>query len=149
MSRLFAKCRVFLWQLNLHWVRKLMIAVAGGSVVLIGVAMLVLPGPAILVIPLGLVILATEFVWAKRWLKNARALLPKPAPGPAAQPKLNQPPSAGQPWYSPGKLWQRKSTAIAALAIAGIISYLVLRYGVHSPSDTCRIPAQGDIRPVT
>jgi len=36
---------------------------------------LVLPGPAILVIPVGLAILATEFLWAKRWLK-----LPRPAP---------------------------------------------------------------------
>ena len=42
-------------------------AVVGGTVLLVGVAMLVLPGPAFVVIPLGLAILATEFVWA-RWL---------------------------------------------------------------------------------
>jgi cation-transporting ATPase F len=48
----------------------------GGSVLLAGIAMIVLPGPAFLVIPLGLMILATEFTWAKRWLKRARALLP-------------------------------------------------------------------------
>ena len=34
---------------------------------LVGVAMIVLPGPAFVVIPLGLAVLATEFVWA-RWL---------------------------------------------------------------------------------
>jgi putative membrane protein len=44
--------------------------------VLVGIAMLVLPGPAILVIPLGLAILATQFLWARRWLKNVRAMLP-------------------------------------------------------------------------
>ena len=53
-----------------------MIAVVGGSVLLVGIAMIVLPGPAILVIPLGLTILATEFLWARRWLKRARAMLP-------------------------------------------------------------------------
>ena len=76
MSRLIARYRLFLCQLNLHSLRKLAIAVVGGSVVLVGIAMLVLPGPAILVIPLGLAILATEFLWARRWLKRARALLP-------------------------------------------------------------------------
>lgn len=47
--------------------RRLVVAVVGGTILLGGVAMLVLPGPAFLVIPLGLAILATEFVWA-RWL---------------------------------------------------------------------------------
>ena len=31
--------------------------------------MIVLPGPAIIVIPVGLGILATEFIWARRLLK--------------------------------------------------------------------------------
>jgi hypothetical protein len=34
--------------------------------------MVVLPGPAIVVIPAGLSILASEFVWAKRWLAKTR-----------------------------------------------------------------------------
>ena len=34
---------------------------------LVGIAMIVLPGPGFIVIPLGLAILATEFVWAG-WL---------------------------------------------------------------------------------
>lgn len=68
---LIARCR-----LKLRRAHKLVVAVVGGSVVLVGIGMLVLPGPAILVIPLGLGILATEFLWARRWLKSARALLP-------------------------------------------------------------------------
>jgi tellurite resistance protein TerC len=45
---------------------------AGGSLFAIGLAMLILPGPAIILIPLGLAILATEFRWARKWLATAR-----------------------------------------------------------------------------
>ena len=51
--------------LILKQARRLMIAVVGGTVTLVGVVMIVTPGPAIVVIPLGLAILATEFVWAR------------------------------------------------------------------------------------
>ena len=34
--------------------------------------MIVLPGPAVVVIPVGLAILATEFVWARRLLDNLK-----------------------------------------------------------------------------
>ncbi len=53
--------------------RKALVAFAGASVVAVGVAMLVLPGPGILVIPAGLGILALEFTWAQRWLRHVRA----------------------------------------------------------------------------
>lgn len=76
MKLLIARCRRLVGHLKLGRAHKLVVAVLGGSVVLLGIAMLVLPGPAILVIPLGLAILATEFLWARRWLKRARALLP-------------------------------------------------------------------------
>ncbi len=49
-------------------IRQFVIFVLGMSVVIVGIAMIVLPGPATIVIPAGLAILATEFVWAKRWL---------------------------------------------------------------------------------
>lgn len=42
------------------------IAVIGSSVLAFGVVLIVLPGPASIVIPIGLAILATEFVWAKK-----------------------------------------------------------------------------------
>ena len=42
---------------------------------IIGVAMIVLPGPAVVVIPLGLAILGTEFLWARLWLRRARKLM--------------------------------------------------------------------------
>ena len=55
--------------------RKVGVAVAGFSVVGFGVALIVLPGPALLVIPLGLGILATEFLWARRLVDPIRKLL--------------------------------------------------------------------------
>jgi len=65
-------------------VRKILIAIAGISVILIGAAMIFLPGPAIVVIPIGLAILATEFAWAKvllhklkekiRWKTTAKGI---------------------------------------------------------------------------
>ncbi len=54
-------------------VRVVAVAVVGGTVVLTGVAMLVLPGPGILTIVAGLALLATEFAWARRWLDRAKA----------------------------------------------------------------------------
>jgi uncharacterized protein (TIGR02611 family) len=56
-------------------VRRLVIAVIGFTVLLIGVAMIVTPGPSILVIVLGLAILATEFIWARRLLNQIRGQL--------------------------------------------------------------------------
>jgi len=53
--------------------KRIAIAVIGGTITFIGVAMIVLPGPAIIVIPIGLSILATEFVWARRYLRKCRA----------------------------------------------------------------------------
>lgn len=52
--------------------RRTIILLLGSSILLLGVAMLVLPGPAILVIPLGLAVLAMEFTWAARWLTRYR-----------------------------------------------------------------------------
>ena len=54
------------------WIKRIAIAVAGFTVLLVGVAMIVLPGPAFIVIPAGLAILALEFTWAKRLLKEAK-----------------------------------------------------------------------------
>ncbi len=59
---------------SLQVARKIVVAVIGGTVTLIGIALIVLPGPAIIVIPIGLSILATEFLWAKRWLDRIRRL---------------------------------------------------------------------------
>ena len=53
--------------------KRLMILILGVAVLAAGVAMLALPGPGVLVIILGLVILATEFAWAERLLDRTTA----------------------------------------------------------------------------
>ncbi len=55
---------------TLKQARRLVVAVVGFTVVLIGIIMFFTPGPAIVVIPVGLGILATEFLWARRLLKQ-------------------------------------------------------------------------------
>ena len=55
--------------------KKTLVALAGGSLLLVGLAMLVLPGPALVAIPAALAILAIEFVWARRWLAWLRERL--------------------------------------------------------------------------
>jgi hypothetical protein len=52
--------------------RRVVILLLGSSVLLVGVAMIILPGPAILVIPAGLAILATEFAWARALLRKIK-----------------------------------------------------------------------------
>lgn len=59
---------------NIKVVRRVIVSVIGATVLLIGVALLVLPGPAFIVIPIGLAILATEYAWARRWLKKVRRM---------------------------------------------------------------------------
>jgi tellurite resistance protein TerC len=54
--------------------KRIVVATIGGTLTLIGIAMIVLPGPAFIVIPVGLSILATEFLWARRLLKKAREM---------------------------------------------------------------------------
>ena len=52
--------------------RRLAVAVVGTTVLIIGMALIVLPGPAFVVIPIGLAILSVEFAWARLWLKKVR-----------------------------------------------------------------------------
>ncbi len=52
--------------------RKIVIAVVGGTTILIGVIMLALPGPGLLVLSIGLATLAIEFAFARRWLAQLK-----------------------------------------------------------------------------
>ena len=55
--------------------RRVIVFLAGSVILTIGLILLVLPGPAIIFIPLGLAILASEFRWARKWLETARQWL--------------------------------------------------------------------------
>jgi tellurite resistance protein TerC len=61
--------------------RKLVVGVLGVSIVIIGAAMLLLPGPAVIVIPAGIALLATEFGWARRLLRRVKKKLNAVYPG--------------------------------------------------------------------
>lgn len=79
-------------------VKRVVVFVVGSAVLGAGIAMIVLPGPAIIVIPMGLAILASEFQWARDALRHARQWLrqmkarrarpekKKPRPSPSAEP---------------------------------------------------------------
>ncbi len=67
---------------KLRFAKRIVVAVVGGTVTLIGIALIVLPGPAFVVIPIGLSILATEFVWARRFLRRARQMVARVASKP-------------------------------------------------------------------
>ena len=58
-------------------VRRVLVGIIGSLVLVVGLAMIFLPGPAFIMVPLGLAILATEFVWAQRLLTKAKAYFDK------------------------------------------------------------------------
>jgi hypothetical protein len=66
-------------ELGAHWgrvprpARQAFAAAAGGALILAGALLLVLPGPGLAVIALGLAVLATEFPWARRLILWAAA----------------------------------------------------------------------------
>jgi heavy metal translocating P-type ATPase len=66
---------------------------------------------------------------------------PQDPPTPIAPepPPTTTTPSA-QPWYAPARLWNRKSTIIAAFSVAAILLHLTLRFGFDSPPVLNRIP---------
>jgi hypothetical protein len=76
--------------------RRLIVLVVGATILAAGVAMIVLPGPAIVVIPLGLAILGTEFIWARRLMCRVKAAMggngdarQRPETGEGATPRSN------------------------------------------------------------
>lgn len=53
-------------------VRRVAVTILGVALLVVGVAMMVLPGPGILGIVAGLAVLASEYTWARRLLTRAR-----------------------------------------------------------------------------
>jgi uncharacterized protein (TIGR02611 family) len=68
---------------NVKVARRVIVSVVGVTVLLIGIALLVLPGPAFIVIPVGLAILASEYAWARRWLRKVRRVASDVVSGPS------------------------------------------------------------------
>ena len=64
-------------------IRKTVVGIAGFTVLAIGLVMIVIPGPAIVVVPIGLAILAIEFAWARKPFIMVRNLFRKKGKGDA------------------------------------------------------------------
>jgi len=58
--------------LTVGLVRRIAVLVIGLTVLAIGIVMIIAPGPAIIVIPVGLAILGLEFAWARLLLRRLR-----------------------------------------------------------------------------
>ena len=54
--------------LNLKYFKKLFILIVGVTILIFGLILLILPGPGILIVISGLIVLSIEFVWAKALL---------------------------------------------------------------------------------
>lgn len=59
-------------RITIRQAQRVIVAIIGSTVLLIGIAMIVLPGPAIIVIPVGLTVLGTQFLWARRLLARMK-----------------------------------------------------------------------------
>ena len=58
---------------TLRHAKRVIKAVFGFTLIAVGGLLLVLPGPGLVVIGIGLAILAGEFVWAERLLRRVKA----------------------------------------------------------------------------
>lgn len=72
---------------TLKQAKRLIIIVFGFTILAAGIAMIVLPGPAIVVIPIGLGVLATEFIWARKLLDKVKARIARMRKGNECQTK--------------------------------------------------------------
>ncbi|MCG9696805.1 PGPGW domain-containing protein [Shewanella sp. Isolate11] len=59
--------------------RKTTITLVGGIVTILGLLLIVMPGPAWLLLPIGLAILSLEYPWARKWLKKSQAYMSRSA----------------------------------------------------------------------
>lgn len=54
------------------WLRRTGIEIAGWTLIVLGVAALVLPGPGLLMLVAGLAVLSLRYAWANRWLRPVK-----------------------------------------------------------------------------
>ncbi len=90
--------------------RRIVIAMVGVTVCLIGIMMLVTPGPAVVVIPAGLAILGVEFAFARRWLHSLKEKINETL---RSEDESVEDHTAKQ--YNPWKMWQPDASETAEL----------------------------------
>lgn len=70
LNRILVKLRVE----EVPHIRRIIITVVGGTILVLGAALVFLPGPGALVILGGLAILGTEYAWARRWMRKGKLM---------------------------------------------------------------------------
>lgn len=60
----------------MNW-RKIGVTVVGPVIIIVGIALLVLPGPGLVTIGVGLALMGTEYHWARRLIAPIRRRLQK------------------------------------------------------------------------
>lgn len=94
----------------MHAAKKSAVTILGVALLAVGLAMMILPGPGILVIVAGLAVLATEYVWARSLLDRAKNQAEKVQEAAVAS------------------RWRTAATVLFGLAILGLgITMLVAR----------------------
>lgn len=63
--------------MTLATLKRIAVTVVGFTVSIIGIVLIVFPGPAFIVIPIGLAILATEYVWAQKLFEKIKKRVQK------------------------------------------------------------------------
>ncbi len=69
---------------TLKKIKRIIVAVIGFSILALGIVLIVLPGPAFIVIPVGLAVLATEFMWAKKLLERVKSKIKRKSKSPSS-----------------------------------------------------------------
>lgn len=64
----YARCGM----LAFRTARRIVIAVIGGTLLVVALVLFVTPGPGIAVLALALAVLSAEFAWARRWLNKLK-----------------------------------------------------------------------------
>ncbi|HJP72895.1 MAG TPA: PGPGW domain-containing protein [Pseudonocardiaceae bacterium] len=127
-------------------VRRVLIAVAGGLLTVIGVILLVLPGPGLLLVLAGLLVLAAEFPAVQRYVAPVRERAMRTAQESVASPwRIAATATGGALLIAAGVVWGTQDwlpfsswSAGSSLILSGLIVFALLIWSYR----TLRTPAE-------
>lgn len=73
LSRLLVRLKVD----EIPHIKRIIVTVVGGTIIVFGFSLIWTPAPTGLLIPVGLAVLGTEYAWARRWMRKARLMAGK------------------------------------------------------------------------
>lgn len=73
LSRLLVRLKVD----EIPHIKRIIVTVVGGTIIIFGFSLIWTPAPTGLLIPVGLAVLGTEYAWARRWMRKARLMAGK------------------------------------------------------------------------